>query len=52
MLTWHNSNADRNILYHAAPVSGRCYDLDDQTGAFFWATGGMLNPRGKSPTTP
>ncbi|CAK7204946.1 hypothetical protein SEUCBS139899_007708 [Sporothrix eucalyptigena] len=38
-------NNDRNILYHAAPVSGRCYDLDDKTRAFFWATGGMLNPR-------
>ncbi|KAK3299650.1 uncharacterized protein B0H64DRAFT_371966 [Chaetomium fimeti] len=27
------------------PVSGRCYNLDDATGAFFWNTGGMLNPR-------
>ncbi|KAK3352220.1 hypothetical protein B0T25DRAFT_541434 [Lasiosphaeria hispida] len=38
-------NNDRNILYHAAPVSGRCYNLDGATGAFFWSTGGMLNPR-------
>ncbi|KAL2145909.1 hypothetical protein VTI28DRAFT_5991 [Corynascus sepedonium] len=36
---------DRNITYHAAPISGQCYDLDDDTGAFFWNTGGMLNPR-------
>ncbi|KAH6621556.1 hypothetical protein B0J18DRAFT_458043 [Chaetomium sp. MPI-SDFR-AT-0129] len=36
---------DKSILYHAAPVSGRCYDLDDATAAFFWNTGGMLNPR-------
>jgi hypothetical protein len=40
-----HSTHDRNILYHAAPVSGRCYDLDDKTQAFFWNTGGMLNPR-------
>lgn len=43
-----NSNNDANILYHAAPVSGRCYNLDDATGAFFWNTGGMLNPRGRA----
>ncbi|KAK0639617.1 hypothetical protein B0T16DRAFT_299912, partial [Cercophora newfieldiana] len=43
--TLADCNADRNILYHAAPVSGRCYDLDGATGAFFWNTGGMLNPR-------
>ncbi|EAQ87681.1 predicted protein [Chaetomium globosum CBS 148.51] len=36
---------DKNILFHAAPVSGRCYNLDDATAAFFWNTGGMLNPR-------
>jgi hypothetical protein len=36
------SNNDRNILYHAAPVSGRCYTLDDKTGAFFYNTGGYL----------
>jgi hypothetical protein len=40
------SRNDKNILYHAAPVSGRCYNLDDATAAFFWNTGGMLNPRG------
>ncbi|KAF2020564.1 hypothetical protein BU24DRAFT_416234 [Aaosphaeria arxii CBS 175.79] len=34
-------NNDRNILYHAAPVSGRCYDIDGQTGAFFINTGGF-----------
>lgn len=45
----HNdSNNDRSILFHAAPVSGRCYNLDGKTRAFFWATGGMLNPRGMS----
>ncbi|KAH8760999.1 hypothetical protein F5883DRAFT_524306 [Diaporthe sp. PMI_573] len=32
---------DRDILYHAAPVSGKCYELDDQTGAFFYNTGGF-----------
>ncbi|KAL0930464.1 uncharacterized protein CTRU02_214539 [Colletotrichum truncatum] len=30
---------DAGILYHAAPVSGRCYDIDDQTGAFFYNPG-------------
>ncbi|KAH6637280.1 hypothetical protein F5144DRAFT_547272 [Chaetomium tenue] len=43
--TMDDCNNDANILYHAAPVSGRCYNLDDATGAFFWNTGGMLNPR-------
>ncbi|ERT01029.1 hypothetical protein HMPREF1624_02265 [Sporothrix schenckii ATCC 58251] len=43
--TMDDCNNDRNILFHAAPVSGRCYNLDGKTGAFFWATGGMLNPR-------
>ncbi|KAJ6437319.1 ER membrane protein [Purpureocillium lavendulum] len=33
---------DRNILFHAAPVSGKCYELDGQTGAFFYNTGGYL----------
>ncbi|ETS74342.1 hypothetical protein PFICI_14208 [Pestalotiopsis fici W106-1] len=36
-----NHNHDRNILFHAAPVSGRCYALDDKTGAFFYNTGGF-----------
>ncbi|KAK4090367.1 hypothetical protein PCL_12234 [Purpureocillium lilacinum] len=33
---------DRDILFHAAPVSGKCYELDGQTGAFFYNTGGYL----------
>ncbi|KAI1844702.1 hypothetical protein JX265_007039 [Neoarthrinium moseri] len=36
--------ADKNILYHAAPVTGRCYDLDDKTGAFFSNAGGRWFP--------
>ena len=36
------SKNDRNILYHAAPSSGNCYDLDGQTGAFFYNTAGYL----------
>ncbi|KAI0174277.1 hypothetical protein BJ166DRAFT_143497 [Pestalotiopsis sp. NC0098] len=37
---------DRNILYHAAPPSMRCYNLDDKTGAFFLNTGGYLASAG------
>ncbi|KAF2124457.1 hypothetical protein P153DRAFT_370881 [Dothidotthia symphoricarpi CBS 119687] len=33
---------DRNILYHAAPVAFRCYELDGKTGAFFYNTGPYL----------
>ncbi|KAH9896170.1 hypothetical protein F4778DRAFT_783450 [Xylariomycetidae sp. FL2044] len=33
---------DKDILYHAAPVMGNCYDLDSKTGAFFYNTGGFL----------
>ncbi|KAK4129732.1 hypothetical protein N657DRAFT_560756 [Parathielavia appendiculata] len=36
---------DKDILYHAAPVSGRCYNLDDATGAFFWNPGTLSEPR-------
>ncbi|KAF9874782.1 hypothetical protein CkaCkLH20_07919 [Colletotrichum karsti] len=32
---------DRDILYHAAPVSARCYDIDDATGAFFYNSAGF-----------
>ncbi|KAI0136288.1 hypothetical protein BJ170DRAFT_710252 [Xylariales sp. AK1849] len=31
---------DKNILYHAAPVTGRCYDFDDKTHAWFSNAGG------------
>lgn len=45
-LTGHNNNInsrnDRNILYHAAPVSSRCYRLDAQTGAFFYNPGDYI----------
>jgi hypothetical protein len=34
---------DRGILYHASPAPGNCYELDGQTGAFFYNTGGYLN---------
>lgn len=37
---------DRNILYHAAPSTGNCYDLDGKTGAFFYNTAGFLLSRG------
>ncbi|KAI0133780.1 hypothetical protein BJ170DRAFT_607432 [Xylariales sp. AK1849] len=37
---------DRNILYHAAPVSMKCYDIDDKTGAFFLNTAGYLATAG------
>ncbi|KAH8726760.1 hypothetical protein GQ44DRAFT_725935 [Phaeosphaeriaceae sp. PMI808] len=33
---------DKNILFHAAPSSGNCYNLDGQTGAFFYNTAGYL----------
>ncbi|KAF9700846.1 hypothetical protein EKO04_000444 [Ascochyta lentis] len=33
---------DKDILYHAAPVSGRCYNIDGKTGAFFINTAGFL----------
>ncbi|GJN85347.1 hypothetical protein PLIIFM63780_008914 [Purpureocillium lilacinum] len=36
---------DRNILYHAAPSTGNCYDLDGKTGAFFYNTAGFLLSR-------
>jgi hypothetical protein len=36
------SQNDRNILYHAAPVSGLCYPLDPDTGAYFYNTGDFL----------
>ncbi|KAK3317924.1 hypothetical protein B0H66DRAFT_555831 [Apodospora peruviana] len=36
---------DQNILFHAAPVSSKCYNLDDATVAFFWAPGTLWNPR-------
>ncbi|KAI9146921.1 hypothetical protein HJFPF1_12949 [Paramyrothecium foliicola] len=36
--------SDRNILYHAAPVSYRCYNLDDRTGALFVNEGTMITP--------
>ncbi|ETS74341.1 hypothetical protein PFICI_14207 [Pestalotiopsis fici W106-1] len=38
---------DRNILFHAAPPANNCYDLDKQTGAFFYNTGGYLLSQGK-----
>ncbi|KAF2128746.1 hypothetical protein P153DRAFT_357271 [Dothidotthia symphoricarpi CBS 119687] len=40
--TMDDCRNDRNILYHAAPVSGTCYNIDGQTGAFFINTGGFL----------
>ncbi|KZM21354.1 uncharacterized protein EKO05_0008896 [Ascochyta rabiei] len=33
---------DNAILFHAAPVSGRCINIDSQTGAFFVNTAGFL----------
>ncbi|KAK7183170.1 hypothetical protein PSPO01_10717 [Paraphaeosphaeria sporulosa] len=33
---------DNAILFHAAPVSGTCYNLDSQTGAMFINTAGFL----------
>ncbi|KAH8726759.1 hypothetical protein GQ44DRAFT_771124 [Phaeosphaeriaceae sp. PMI808] len=39
--TMDDCRNDRNILYHAAPVSGKCYTLDGKTGAFFYNTGGF-----------
>lgn len=44
---WYCSKNDRNILYHAAPSTGNCYDLDGQTGAFFYNTAGFLFSSGK-----
>ncbi|KAH6680213.1 hypothetical protein B0J14DRAFT_683344 [Halenospora varia] len=44
--TFDDCTHDRSILYHAAPVSGKCYDLDDATGAYFLNTGGYLNCNG------
>ncbi|KAH9896169.1 hypothetical protein F4778DRAFT_783449 [Xylariomycetidae sp. FL2044] len=38
--TMEDCNNDKDILYHAAPVSGKCYDLDAATGAFFYNTAG------------
>ncbi|KZZ98927.1 hypothetical protein AAL_02478 [Moelleriella libera RCEF 2490] len=46
--TLDDCNHDRNILYHAAPVSGRCYPLDRATGAFFLNTGGFFYCRAKT----
>ncbi|KAH8894370.1 hypothetical protein GQ53DRAFT_605712, partial [Thozetella sp. PMI_491] len=40
--TFADCSRDKDILYHAAPVSGRCYNLDDKTGAYFLNTGGYL----------
>lgn len=44
------SKNDRDILYHAAPSLGNCYDLDGQTGAFFYNTAGFLHASGKLTT--
>ena len=44
---WYCSKNDRDILYHAAPTLGNCYDLDGQTGAFFYNTAGYLFSSGK-----
>ncbi|KAI9163913.1 hypothetical protein HJFPF1_05545 [Paramyrothecium foliicola] len=35
---------DRNILYHAAPVALRCYNLDGRTGALFINPGPFISP--------
>ncbi|KAG8159849.1 hypothetical protein KVR01_010486 [Diaporthe batatas] len=34
---------DRDILCHAVPSPGHCYDLDGQTGAFSYNTAGFLH---------
>ncbi|PVI03071.1 hypothetical protein DM02DRAFT_652872 [Periconia macrospinosa] len=36
---------DRNILFHAAPISGTCYNIDSQTRGIFFNTGGFLSSR-------
>jgi hypothetical protein len=40
------SQNDRGLLYHAGPAPGNCYELDSQTGAFFFNSGGYLNAYG------
>jgi hypothetical protein len=44
------SRNDRNIISHVAPVSGRCYNLDDNAGAYFYNTAGFLQSYCKSPS--
>jgi hypothetical protein len=40
------SQNDRGILYHASPAPGNCYELDGQTGAFFYNSGGYQDAYG------
>jgi hypothetical protein len=48
MMLTLRSNNDKNILYHAAPVTGQCYDFDDKTGAWFSNAGGRWYTAGES----
>ena len=42
-----SSNNDKNILFHAAPISSKVYPMNDQTGAFFVDTGALTQVIGK-----